>query len=44
MEGFLNLIAGYFGGGTVFPYIRRIHIAYITVRMNPPFLGTVRNV
>ena len=28
MEGFLNLIAGYFGGG-VFPYIGRTHTAYI---------------
>ena len=28
MEGFLNLIFGYFGGG-YFPYISRIHTAYI---------------
>ena len=28
MEGFLNLILGYFGGW-VFPYISRIHTAYI---------------
>ena len=28
MEGFLNLIAGYFGGGG-FPYISRIYTAYI---------------
>ena len=36
MEGFLNLISGYFGGG-VSPYISRIHTAYIGVRI-PPFL------
>ena len=31
MEGFLNLTAGYFGigGGEIFPYISRIHTAYI---------------
>ena len=29
MEGFLNLIAGYFGGGGNSPYISRIHTAYI---------------
>ena len=28
MEGFLNLIAGYFGGGEI-PYISRIHRAFI---------------
>ena len=28
MAGFLNLILGYFAGG-FYPYIRRIHTAYI---------------
>ena len=31
----LNLIRLFWGWG--FPYISRIHTAYMTVRMNPPF-------
>ena len=39
MEGFLNLMFGYFGGVSFFPYISRIHIAHIG-EDEPSILGT----